>query len=333
MYYSSKYPIGFYDSGIGGLTILSHFNRLQQHISTIYFADQAACPLGDKTSQQIQHHTVIAVRHLIEQGCKLVVLVCNTATAHTIRYLQQEWLPHMFPECKVLGIVRPVTEFLQSTLSTTSVTRVGVMATQATIQSKFYHQEIQETFGGQVIVQDFCAPGLADAIETQDTQAITKILTSLFPSKDYTKLKQIHSIILACTHYPIIANPIQQQLQSVFYQSGAGVAHSIQLVSQSQLVATKLVQYMQAHADILGIAVLKPEYIAPFSAESILQNPNLRISKNNTDNSISNSEQGFGTHRYITTGQAQYFIGQIQIHFPHLLQQNASVENLPSQTE
>jgi len=298
--------IGFYDSGIGGLTILSEFNKLNQHIPTIYFADQAACPLGDKSPSQIKKHVLHAVDYLFQQGCDVVVLACNTATAYSIRYIQQKWLPEHYPNKKVLGIIRPVTQFLQDKITpSSSPLGVGVMATQATINSNFYTNELSDFFADSVCVYNFAAPGLADAIEKNDETSITKLLEAIFPVTDYTKLKEINFLILACTHYPIIKESIACRLLDIFQKNGFSNL-PIQIISQSNLVSLKLYQYILNHPEIFNFD--------NFESES---------AKNSAKKDPSQKSQKI---TFITTGNVDNFKVQISLHFPHLLQQNPSVE-------
>jgi len=142
--------IGFYDSGVGGLTILSEFYKVLPNKSYIYFADQAYCPLGDKTPQQIFARTIYGLEYLFSQGCDLVVLACNTATAYSIRKIQQKWLPKNYPNKKVLGIIRPVGEYFFNQITQQNPNQqkwtVGLLATNATIKSNFYQEELTSFF-------------------------------------------------------------------------------------------------------------------------------------------------------------------------------------------
>ncbi len=190
--------IGIYDTGLGGKYIADGVTQLLPDVPVAFYADKEALPLGNKPSAEIRAYVIRAVQELFEQGCQLVILACNTASVHTIRYLQQEWLPNHYPERKILGVTVPLRECLD-TLSDTQKTETGILiATQATIDSGFYQQDFAEQ--GLANLTAVATPKLASAIEANDQASIQTQIQELkdeYPTPSY--------LILACTHYTHVA--------------------------------------------------------------------------------------------------------------------------------
>jgi glutamate racemase len=230
--------IGFYDSGLGGVGVMLECRELLRESSMMYFADTAQCPLGDKPPEAIYEATKRGVDFLLLQGCSLVVLACNTATAFSVRRLQSE---NQFPNKKILGIIRPVSEgLLEMGIKSNSV--IGIMATTATIDSQFYDEEL-ERVGYQKIV-DIPSKGLADAIENQ--VAIVELeatLKRIFTPIQHT-LPSLDCVVLACTHYPLIEKQIQTILENM------GSKPDLKLFIQAPVIAQKLHIYLQNHREI-----------------------------------------------------------------------------------
>lgn len=225
--------IGLFDSGVGGLTILSEVEKLLPGKAIVYLADNQNCPLGEKTSEQIYKITIEAVEFLFNQGCNLVILACNTATSVAIRKIQEYWLPKFYPDKKVLGIIRPVPEsLLENQRSRNNL--VAVMATPATIAQNFYEQELID-FGFKNILNIAC-PGLALAIENQQLLTIDTLLNGFFENIS-DQIPLIDDLVLACTHYPIIKEQIKRKLVSM------GAKPNLQIFDQGQIVALKLIDY------------------------------------------------------------------------------------------
>ena len=230
--------IGFYDSGIGGLTIVQSFLNLTDDVNFVYLADTQFLPLGQKTSLQIRTRMEQVCSYLFQQ-CDLVVLVCNTASVNSIRYLQQQWLPQHFANKQVLGISKPILELLElqfSDLPTfnlfpNSEPTLAILCTQATAQSNFYQHEISQ-IGFKT--STWITSELATAIENQDYNQCRSILRDL-------KNQQVvipNYILLACTHYPII----KELIESVFESSV--------VIDPSQYIAQKLVKYIENHREL-----------------------------------------------------------------------------------
>lgn len=228
--------LGFYDSGVGGLTIVDKFLQLRPKLQTVYLADTVNCPLGNKTDVEILRITRQGVEFLFARGCQLVILACNTATSLTIRYLQQVWLPRQkqYAGRNILGVIKPVTEELIAQRE--NAEPVLILATVATCRSGFYQQELAAEGFQRYYCLSFTE--LARAIELQDSHLIQQSLTKTLQTVNLT---QYRSFVLACTHYPLIKPQIVQTL-------GEQIGHrNFQILDQSQLAATKLSQYLAAH--------------------------------------------------------------------------------------
>lgn len=233
--------LGLYDSGLGGITILKEVQKQLPGIEICYFADTKHCPLGEKTATEILENTKNGVEFLFNKGCNLVVLACNTATVTAIRILQNNWLPKYYPDKKILGIVRPVPEFLIENKIHTQQNLI-LLATPATVASNFYQQELKDFHFHNLLA--IPCPGLAGAIENQDNQKIEKVLNLIF--KPYQKeLAKQDVMILACTHYPIINNKIK----SIFLNLGGNF--DIIIFDQTELVSNKLTKYLKNHPEII----------------------------------------------------------------------------------
>lgn len=226
--------IGIYDSGVGGLTIA---HAIREHIPGIdicYYADTAQCPLGEKPVEIIVQAVKEGVITLFGQGCELVVLACNTATAVALSYLQHTWLPSLNGSKKILGIIRPVPELLHEEKINTN-RRILVLATPATISSGYYDKELS-LFGYNNISLVSC-PGLAYAIETDDQNGVDTALESALRTRVNT-ISMLDVAILACTHYPLVRQQILTQLTRY------GAPQNVKLVDQSDAVARKLLDYV-----------------------------------------------------------------------------------------
>jgi glutamate racemase len=232
--------VGFYDSGLGGVTILKQVNDNFPDIKTMYLADTLHCPLGEKTNAEILAYTKSGVSFLFDHGCNLVLLACNTATAVTIRELQNNWLPANYPDKKILGIIRPVSEKMLEIHTNKSI-NIGILATPATIQTRFYEEEMKSV-GYNNLFSIPCI-GLADSIENQNLARTNELLDNYF-SRNVEQIRSLDVMIFACTHYPIIRNEIMQKLLKY------GAKPSIKLLTQGIMVAKRLNVYLQNHPEI-----------------------------------------------------------------------------------
>lgn len=228
--------IGFYDSGLGGLTILKEMVEISPATALVYYGDTASCPLGEKTPEQIHAAVTKGVEFLLDQGCSLVVLACNTATVTSVRRLQGKWLKR-YPGRNVLGVVRPVSEELVEREVSPQET-IAVLATSATIETNFYQEELREA-GYQNLVDVPC-PGLALAIEARDETRQRELLRSYFAKLDVASIRHL---VLACTHYPIIREIIREEFVA------AGGSSEVEIICQSEIVPEKLIDYLIRHPE------------------------------------------------------------------------------------
>jgi glutamate racemase len=199
--------LGFFDSGIGGLTVLEAFHELYPDMDMEYFWDCKNCPYGDRNPEEILALVTLGVDELVLSGCVIIILACNTAVAHAVRYLQQEKYPPGSP-VKILGVTLPGAEKVVEL----GLHHVGVLATQATVNNRTYRDRVQ-VLNPDILVQEVAAPGLVNLIE-QEVQNIWEINNLLRKT-----LKQfdpnIQSLVLGCTHYPLVAQNITQIWQSL----------------------------------------------------------------------------------------------------------------------
>jgi len=228
--------IGVFDSGYGGLTILKSIVEKLPNYHYVYLGDNARAPYGNKSFDLIYEYTLEAVHFLFEQGCELVVLACNTASAKALRTIQQKDLPGIDAHKRVLGVIRPSTEEI-GRLTKTKV--IGVLGTEGTVSSESYLIELKKTSPDVTVVQHAC-PLWVPLIESNQQQTDTgkRIIQSDLASL-LAKNEQIDTIILACTHYPIILNDIRSYL-----------GDKIQVFPQGPLVADKLLDYLNRHPEM-----------------------------------------------------------------------------------
>lgn len=229
-------PIGVFDSGYGGLTVLSAIRAQLPQYDFIYFGDNARAPYGNRSFDVVYEFTLEAVNFLFEQGCPLVILACNTASAKALRTIQQKDLPKISLSKRVLGVIRPSTEVLGEL---THSKHVGILGTQGTINSNSYPIELSK-FAPDIEVHQHACPMWVPLIENQKyehpagKQFILEDVQQLLETNS-----EIDTILLACTHYPVL----QQQLQEL-------VGPHIQIVPQGPIVADKLAAYLAAHPEM-----------------------------------------------------------------------------------
>ncbi len=228
--------IGFYDSGIGGLTILNQVLELTPRLDTYYYADNKNCPLGEKSLEEIQAIVVNSVEYLFDQGCDLVVLACNTATAASIKYIQQQWLPKHYPNKNVLGVIRPVIlGLIEEGIDPTA--KVVIMATPATVATSFYTLDLKDYNYNNVY--EISMSGLAIAIETKDNQKAQRLIDQAFEANK-EHLAKASALVLACTHYPYQLEYFKSKLNSI---SNPDCIVNV----QNSIVAEQLIKYLDKH--------------------------------------------------------------------------------------
>jgi glutamate racemase len=229
-------PIGVFDSGYGGLTVLREIVNKLPRYDYIYLGDNARSPYGNRSFDTVYHYTLQCVKWFFDQGCSLVILACNTASAKALRTIQQKDLPEISPAKRVLGVIRPTTELIGKYSETGSV---GILATNGTVASNSYPVEIARFFPELKVYQEAC-PMWVPLIENNEQHTpgaeyfIKKNLQRLFE-----KGTTIDVVLLACTHYPLIKDTIELHLPV-----------SVKLLSQGEIVASSLVDYLRRHKEI-----------------------------------------------------------------------------------
>lgn len=233
---SQQGPIGVFDSGYGGLTILKEIRSRMPEYDYLYLGDNARAPYGSRSFDVIYEYTWQAVQALFDRGCSLVVLACNTASAKALRSIQQKQLPLLEANKRVLGVIRPSTEALGQL---TQTGHVGILATEGTVKSLSYAIELQK-FAPEVVVTQHACPMWVPLIENGQYNTPGGIY---FLQQDLITLlgqdPQIDTILLGCTHYPILKNLLQELLP----------AH-VRIVAQGALVADRLEDYLFRHPEI-----------------------------------------------------------------------------------
>ncbi len=229
-------PIGVFDSGYGGLTVLKDFIQTLPQYDYLYLGDNARAPYGTRSFETVYEYTLECVNYLFDKGCRLVILACNTASAKALRTIQQKDLPTKESGLRVLGVIRPTTEIVGQY---TKTNKVGVFATTGTVLSESYVVEINKFYPQIEVTQEAC-PMWVPLVENNE---------HLKPGADYfvqqhiqallTKQPQIDTIVLGCTHYPLLYDKIRKH-----------TPEHIQVLTQGQLVANSLVDYLNRHPDI-----------------------------------------------------------------------------------
>lgn len=230
--------IGVFDSGYGGLTILKEFITAMPENDFIYLGDNARAPYGSRSFEVVYEYTLQAVSKLFEMGCQLVILACNTASAKALRNIQQNDLPHIDPNRRVLGVIRPAVESIGEY---TQNGHVGILGTTGTVVSNSYPIELEKWSNGRVVqtTQEAC-PIWVPLVENNE---IDTPGTDYFVSKNISNLlnadPQIDAIVLGCTHYPLLLPTIKKF-----------VPENIKLMEQGKVVTKKLLEYLERHPDM-----------------------------------------------------------------------------------
>ncbi len=228
--------LGVFDSGVGGLTVLKSIHERLPDLSTLYLGDGARVPYGAHDAETIYRWTLEGVRFLLDAGCPLVILACNTASAVALRKMQQEVLSLEYPGRRVIGIVRPFGEYL----SAQSYQHVGLLATPATVTFGYYVDMMRELDPSLRLTQVGC-PGLVEKIERteagdEETQGIVEeCVQELLAVRS-----DLDAVVLACTHYPLIEDLFR-----------AAIPKDIPLLTQGNIVANSLVAYLRRHPELL----------------------------------------------------------------------------------
>ncbi len=232
----SSQPIGVFDSGYGGLTVLQQIVARLPQYDFIYLGDNARAPYGNRSFETVYHYTWEAVKWFFSMDSPLVILACNTASAKALRTIQQKNLPAINHKKRVLGVIRPTTEIIGNFTKTGNV---GILATSGTVQSGSYPIEIKKFFPDIKVYQQAC-PVWVPLIENNEHNNegadyfVKKYIELLLKQS-----KDIDTILLACTHYPLLKNKILQYTPP-----------STKIISQGEIVANSLADYLQRHPEI-----------------------------------------------------------------------------------
>lgn len=229
-------PIGIFDSGYGGLTILNEIRRELPEYDFLYLGDNARTPYGTRSFDVVYKFTLQCVEYLFSQGCHLIILACNTASAKALRTIQQNVLPNTDPLRRVLGVIRPTVEAVGKM---TVTNHIGLFATSGTVLSNSYPLEIRKIYPDVRVVSEAC-PMWVPLIENNEY---------LSPGADYFVRKHAHNlmktdnaidtIILGCTHYPLLKGKIEKELPD-----------HVSVISQGEIVARSLADYLLRHPEM-----------------------------------------------------------------------------------
>ncbi len=231
-----KGPIGIFDSGFGGLTLLKEMVKELPFHNYLYFADTARAPYGSRSQDVIYHFTEQAVDFLLSRNCQLIILACNTASSEALRRIQKEFLPNFSPEKRVLGVIVPAAE---AAVAVSRKGRIGVMATEATVASGAFERELKKLSPGIKVFQS-AAPLLVPLVEEgEHNSEIAEIALQRYLS--YLIKQDIDTLVLGCTHYSLLEDKIKQI-----------VGPQVQVISEGKIVAQRLKDYLIRHPEIAG---------------------------------------------------------------------------------
>lgn len=228
-------PIGVFDSGYGGLTILRKIREALPQYDYVYLGDNARAPYGTRSYDVVYRFTLEAVRFLFSRGCPLVILACNTASAKALRSIQQRDLPGIDPARRVLGVIRPTAECLGKV----SGGHVGVLGTPGTVNSGSYNIEIAKLWPGMKVSAHAC-PLWVPLVENGEAESPG---ADYFVKKDIDAIlaedPDIDTIVLACTHYPLLIDKIRRYVPS-----------EVKVLTQGEIVAASLADYLNRHPEM-----------------------------------------------------------------------------------
>lgn len=228
--------IGVFDSGYGGLTILDKIRELMPEYDYVYLGDSARCPYGTRSFEVVYEFTLQAVNKLFEMGCPLIILACNTASAKALRTIQQVNLPHIDPSRRVLGVIRPTVERISEL---TQSRHVGILATAGTIKSESYPLEIHKLFPDITVTGEAC-PLWVPLVENNEYHSEG---ADYFVRQHINRLLEkdpmIDTILLGCTHYPLLFDKIRQF-----------TPEHIRIIAQGEYVAQSLRDYLNRHPEM-----------------------------------------------------------------------------------
>jgi glutamate racemase len=228
--------LALFDSGFGGLTVLKELAKTLPAYNFAYLGDNARAPYGNRSFENIYRYTLEAVRYLFSLGCPLVILACNTASAKALRTIQQKDLPQIAPNNRVLGMIRPMAEEVGNFAKTR---HIGILGTEGTITSQSYLIEIAKFWPSLHVEQEAC-PMLVPLVENGlQNHPATEMFIREYTQKILARDPRIDTLILACTHYPL--------LQDIFVKN---LPKNVKIVSQASIIAQKTLEYLKKHPEI-----------------------------------------------------------------------------------
>lgn len=229
-------PVGVFDSGYGGLTILREIKQVLPRADYIYLGDNARAPYGSRSFDLVYAFTLEAVRYLFARGCQLVIIACNTASAKALRTIQQHDLPHIDPARRVLGVIRPTAEAVGAA---TRNGHIGLFGTPGTVASQSYEMELAKLHPHLRLTSKACPMWvpLVENLEADRPGAdyfVKREIDTLFECDP-----EVDTVILGCTHYPLLINKIRRYMPP-----------QVQILSQGHIVAESLLDYLRRHKEI-----------------------------------------------------------------------------------
>lgn len=229
-------PIGVFDSGYGGLTILKEIEKQLPGYDLLYMGDNARAPYGTRSFETVYEYTLECVKWLFGKGCPLVILACNTASAKALRTIQQKDLQILFPGKKILGVIRPTAEVIGNY---SKEHKIGILGTTGTVNSQSYKLEIDKFFPETKVFQQAC-PIWVPLIENNEYESEgAQYFYDKYVKELFWQDKNIDAVLLACTHYPLIEHLLKPLLPQ-----------GVQLISQGNIVAKSLKDYLKRHPEV-----------------------------------------------------------------------------------
>lgn len=223
--------IGFFDSGLGGLILLKAVAKALPDYDYYYYGDTAHVPYGDKSEEEIFRLSQLAMEYLFAQGCLIVVIACNTASAETLRKLQDDYLPNAYPDRRILGVIIPTIEELNRSGSHETL----LMATKRTVESKKYEKELQLKGNKEITLRSVATPQLVPLIEQGELEAAANeaihVVEDRYPGKG-------EAVILGCTHYTLLKDSLRKKFPELTF------------ISQDEVIPEKLNDYLTRHPEL-----------------------------------------------------------------------------------
>jgi glutamate racemase len=231
-----KGSIGIFDSGYGGLTIMKEIVALLPQYNYLYLGDNARAPYGNRSYETVYHYTLQCVQWFFDQGCPLVILACNTASAKALRTIQQNDLKQLNPNNRVLGVIRPTTEVVGEYSKTKNI---GVLATNGTVQSNSYVIEVQKFFPEARVFQQACPMWVPLIENNEHLSAGADYFVKEYTDELMQQSPDIDTVLLGCTHYPLLLEKIKKHFPP-----------NVSVLSQGTIVANSLKEYLQRHQEM-----------------------------------------------------------------------------------